>query len=143
MPSVTIRWGSTALADEEPTNTISFPTQAELDAYLKGVNDMDGWLYYEVLEEDKTNSLFEKLTPILEAFEMVTLNNTGMSYYNGGFAKAEYDYHEDEEVFVTLLWGVCNEDGKTEHTEHYRLAMDVVMSEDLTPLEKQRKFEGA
>lgn len=53
MFSVTIRWGSNSIPEKERyIQTIEFQTQAELDAYLQGVDDMDGWADYEVVEDE-------------------------------------------------------------------------------------------
>jgi hypothetical protein len=48
MHSVTIDWGT----DKEVRTTKKFNTQAELDAYMEGIDDMIGWYRYEVVEED-------------------------------------------------------------------------------------------
>lgn len=53
MPSVTIRWGSNSIEEKERSvTTADFKTQAEVDAYLAGIDDMDGWADYEVMEEE-------------------------------------------------------------------------------------------
>ncbi|MHA2063245.1 MAG: hypothetical protein ACXABY_02570 [Candidatus Thorarchaeota archaeon] len=58
MPSITIRWGAYPISeeDERPVDTIEFDTQVELDAYMKGVNDMDGWAGYTIMEDEDGNS---------------------------------------------------------------------------------------
>lgn len=47
--SVSILWGSTHEPDDEPV-TYTFETSAELDAFLFGVQEMDGWMDYEIVE---------------------------------------------------------------------------------------------
>ncbi len=59
MPNITILWGQCPEPHEEPT-TYEFKTQAELDAFCLGVNEMDGWLGYEEIEEGYlTNKEYE------------------------------------------------------------------------------------
>lgn len=43
--SVTIKWGRSF----HSTNTYEFATQAELDAFLKGAEEAEGWDGYEVM----------------------------------------------------------------------------------------------
>jgi len=52
MESVTIQWGTVASLDTEsnPPQTYEFDTKAELDAFLMGVDEMDGWLEYHIKE---------------------------------------------------------------------------------------------
>jgi hypothetical protein len=50
MPNITILWGQCPEPHQEPI-TYKFETQAELDAFCLGVNEMDGWLGYEEIEE--------------------------------------------------------------------------------------------
>lgn len=42
-PSITILWGQSPEEDDEP-KTYEFDTQAELDAFLLGIAEMDGWM---------------------------------------------------------------------------------------------------
>ena len=54
MPSVTIRWGSNAIQENErPVCLAEFNTQVELDAYLEGVDDASGWMDYEIMEDEE------------------------------------------------------------------------------------------
>ena len=50
---ITILWGQCPEPHQEPI-TYKFETQAELNAFMLGVDEMDGWLGYEVIysEED-------------------------------------------------------------------------------------------
>jgi hypothetical protein len=45
---ITIRWGMPS-SEQEPT-TYEFATQAELTAFMLGVEECDGWMEYEVIE---------------------------------------------------------------------------------------------
>lgn len=51
MPKVTILWGG-APEPGDKAKTYEFETQAELDAFMKGVEEMDGWMGWEYAEED-------------------------------------------------------------------------------------------
>ena len=42
--AVTIDWGQ----EKQERKTYTFATAAELDAFLKGVEEMDGWMRYEI-----------------------------------------------------------------------------------------------
>ena len=44
---LTIAWGTC----QQETKTYTFDTAAEKDAFLKGVEAMDGWMKYEVISE--------------------------------------------------------------------------------------------
>ena len=48
--SITIMWGESPEADQDPV-TYTFGSQAELDAFLKGIEEMDGWAGWHVIEE--------------------------------------------------------------------------------------------
>jgi hypothetical protein len=51
MPTVRVLWGKYDKQEQE----YAFATQAEADAFLLGVAEMEGWEAYEVLEgEDET-----------------------------------------------------------------------------------------
>jgi hypothetical protein len=52
MFSVTIRWGKYGPEDERLVTTAEFKTQAELVAYMEGIDDMDGWADYNVIEDE-------------------------------------------------------------------------------------------
>lgn len=47
---VKIRWGTKQTRDENPDGAVEyrFPTEPELDAFLYGVAECDGWLEYEI-----------------------------------------------------------------------------------------------
>jgi hypothetical protein len=48
MPNITILWGQCPEPHQEPI-TYEYKTQAELDAFCHGVDEMDGWLGYEII----------------------------------------------------------------------------------------------
>ena len=48
---VEIEWGTESTRAENDTRTRKeFSTQAELDAYLEGVDDMDGWSEWNIVD---------------------------------------------------------------------------------------------
>lgn len=49
--SVQILWGQTPEPDQEPV-TYEYPTRAEFDAFMDGVEAASGWLDYQVVPED-------------------------------------------------------------------------------------------
>lgn len=56
MRSVIIMWGSNSIPEKERfVQTVEFQTQEELDAYLQGVDDMDGWMDYTIIEDEENN----------------------------------------------------------------------------------------
>lgn len=52
MINVYVMWGESPEDDSTPS-TYTFATQAEVDAFLLGVAEMDGWLGYEVLDHPR------------------------------------------------------------------------------------------
>lgn len=52
--SVKIHWGSSGARLELPDNIdeYEFETQAELDAFMYGIDEMDGWHGYEIIEDE-------------------------------------------------------------------------------------------
>jgi len=47
--SVSILWGQVPEDDDKP-KTYTFDTQAELDAFMLGVKEMDGWMGWRVID---------------------------------------------------------------------------------------------
>lgn len=47
---VKINWGSTSFGDEQ-MKTYDFDTEKEMDAFLFGVDESNGWLSYDIVEE--------------------------------------------------------------------------------------------
>ena len=48
---VKIHWGVTSFGDDQ-TKTYQFDTEKEMDAFLFGVDEANGWLEYEIIEEE-------------------------------------------------------------------------------------------
>jgi hypothetical protein len=66
----------------------------------------------------------QKLKDFLEYFENVEYHNTGVHYISGGFTVAEYDDSDEEEIFITLKWGVQNDVENRVNTESYRISIE-------------------
>jgi len=49
VPSVTIAWGERNYQNDNPITTFRFNTEKELDAFLQGVNEANGWLDYATI----------------------------------------------------------------------------------------------
>jgi len=47
---VKITWGVTSWGDDQ-TKVYEFDSEKELDAFLFGVDEANGWLEYEIVEE--------------------------------------------------------------------------------------------
>ena len=52
MESITIQWGTVASREDNSPKTYEFNTQAELDSFMLGIDEMDGWMEYAVVCED-------------------------------------------------------------------------------------------
>lgn len=50
---VRIAWGDSLPKDEMPVETYSFATEAELNAFMLGVSETEGWMGYTELELDE------------------------------------------------------------------------------------------
>ena len=59
-PKVTIVWGS----DREITKTYVFENETQKAFFMKGVDEANGWLEYEVVEKGETISYVESNMPI-------------------------------------------------------------------------------
>ena len=75
----------------------------------------------------------ESLKELLNFFERQECYITGVHFISGGFARADYDYfdEEDEEnacVYFTLKWGVQNDVEDRVHTEHYKIFIKDLLS---------------
>jgi len=53
MNTVTIQWGTVASREGNPPKTYEFNTQAELNAFLFGISEMDGWMEYQIVDPDE------------------------------------------------------------------------------------------
>jgi hypothetical protein len=49
--SITIHWGQPMSREENPPVTYEFDTKKELEAFMLGVDEMDGWMEYVIIEE--------------------------------------------------------------------------------------------
>ena len=47
---VKITWGVTSWGDDQ-TKTYEFETEKEMDAFLQGVDEANGWMEYKIIEE--------------------------------------------------------------------------------------------
>ena len=56
---ITIKWGSFTPDEDRPVETYEFATQAELDAFNLALNEADGWMDYDVIEDLADEDLFE------------------------------------------------------------------------------------
>jgi len=57
--TITITWGKAEYEsgdDERPTETYSFAYKAELDAFMNGVVEAEGWFGFTVLEDSREQS---------------------------------------------------------------------------------------
>ena len=59
-PKITIAWGS----DLELTRTYVFENETQKAFFMKGVEEANGWLEYEVVEKGETISYVESNMPI-------------------------------------------------------------------------------
>ena len=59
-PKITIAWGS----DAELTKTYVFENETQKAFFMKGVEEANGWLEYEVVEKGETISYVESNNPI-------------------------------------------------------------------------------
>ncbi len=48
---ITIRWGM--VSSEQESETYTFDTAEELTAFMLGVDAMEGWIEYEVIENER------------------------------------------------------------------------------------------
>ena len=59
-PEVTIKWGT----EKEITKTYIFEDEKQKAFFMKGVEEANGWLEYEVVEKGETISYVESNNPI-------------------------------------------------------------------------------
>ena len=50
---VEIKWGHGLPDDEKPTESYRFETKAELDAFMNGVVEAEGWMGYEITKDSR------------------------------------------------------------------------------------------
>ena len=51
---ISILWGEAPEDDAKP-KTYSFKTKSELDAFILGINEMDGWQGWEIVSQEGRN----------------------------------------------------------------------------------------
>ena len=68
-----------------------------------------------------TNLELSALAKELETFEAITLKETMVGKFSGGFAIAEMFDYDDEMIDVELKWGIQNDTGGDTHTETYKI----------------------
>jgi len=56
-PEVTIKWGT----EKEITKTYIFEDETQKAFFMKGVEEANGWLEYEVVDKGETISYVEKI----------------------------------------------------------------------------------
>ena len=59
-PEITIKWGT----EKEITKTYIFEDEKQKAFFMKGVDEANGWLEYEVVEKGETISYVENNMPI-------------------------------------------------------------------------------
>ena len=59
-PEITIKWGT----EKEITKTYIFEDEKQKAFFMKGVDEANGWLEYEVVEKGETISYVESNNPI-------------------------------------------------------------------------------
>ena len=59
-PEITIKWGT----EKEITKTYIFEDEKQKAFFMKGVEEANGWLEYEVVEKGETISYVESNNPI-------------------------------------------------------------------------------
>jgi len=84
-----------------PMSEIEFDTEAERDAYLQGVDDMDGWEEYEYFEDEPTTPFCPacrgvefKAHQVCRVNVVVTGDNMFVRYNpDGDLGSAIYDFY--------------------------------------------------
>ena len=59
-PEITIKWGT----EKEITKTYIFEDEKQKAFFMKGVDEANGWLEYEVVEKGETISYVQSNNPI-------------------------------------------------------------------------------
>ena len=59
-PEVTIKWGT----EGDKTKTYIFENETQKAFFMKGVDEANGWLEYEIVEKGETISYVESNMPI-------------------------------------------------------------------------------
>ena len=70
-PEITIKWGT----DGDKTKTYIFENETQKAFFMKGVDEANGWLEYEVVEKGETISYVETSEPKNRLEQMATLTD--------------------------------------------------------------------
>jgi len=88
---------------------------------------------------------FEQLEPyiveLLDRFGEQQYEDSGFSNFCGGYANAEYEEMDDEDVFFRLELGIQNPPDDERHVEQYRILIEDLLNADLSWREKLRRIK--
>lgn len=117
---VEIAWGSQATRDEcenDNRTTHEFKSQAEYDAFMEGVNAMDGWTTYEItkspedFEPEDIDEVIKRTNKVLSDYELlrqITPHLKQLSSYSDEDMEELLDIAKDlaspEELRVIKAW---------------------------------------
>jgi|TARA_R100000995_G_scaffold79252_1_gene50228 hypothetical protein len=73
------------------------------------------------MQEELTRKEEAKLKKRLDEIEIEQRNAWGLHRISGGFVKAEYDYVEDDKIYITLTDGVQSDCQNTRNVTHCSL----------------------
>tara|TARA_R110000868_G_scaffold1729_2_gene13871 strand:- start:2324 stop:2572 length:249 start_codon:yes stop_codon:yes gene_type:complete len=73
------------------------------------------------MENGLNHSELSKLAIELEKFELITLKETGVKKFSGGFAIAEMFNYDEKIIDIELKWGIQDENGGDTHSEIYKM----------------------
>lgn len=71
--------------------------------------------------------LQERFNAFLDYVEDRTSRDTGVYHISGGFATADYDDIDDEDIYFTLKWGIANDTEVRTYTEYYKISIENVL----------------
>ena len=66
----------------------------------------------------------KKLKPILDKFEWSVLTEQFLHRINGGFATADYSYHDKNNIYIKLVFGTQNDVDNDVYEEDWKLPID-------------------
>lgn len=72
------------------------------------------------------------LSNYLDSLEWRVLEDTNMCHANGGYCNADHDGHDNEYIYIKVVWGECTDECKTANPEHYKIARRVINDCNLT-----------
>ena len=73
------------------------------------------------MQEELTKKEEEKLKKRLDEIEIEQRHAWGLHRISGGFVKAEYDYVEDEKIYITLTDGIQSDCQNARNVTHCSL----------------------